>query len=289
MRELRLPTIGALITIFILSIFSLSTRGEVQSEEGTLKVSFLDVGQGDSTLIESPTGTQVLIDGGVDSRVLTELSQALGFFDKDIDMIIATHPDADHIGGLIDVLMRYDVRTIVMTENENDTPIADAFEKIVAEEGAKVIYARRGQVYDLGSGEAGSTTLSILFPDHDPTNLESNTSSIVARLSYGGSSYLLTGDSPIEIEEYLVGQVGGALTSDVLKVGHHGSRTSSSKNFITAVSPTYGIISAGKDNSYGHPHKEVVDRLTEHNVIQKNTAEEGSVVSETDGETIWFR
>jgi beta-lactamase superfamily II metal-dependent hydrolase len=130
-------------------------------------------------------------------------------------------------------------------------------------------------MYDLGSGEVGSTTLSILFPDHDPTNLESNVSSIVARLSYGESSYLLTGDSPIEIEEYLVEQMGGALMSDVLKVGHHGSRTSTSENFITAVSPTYGIISAGKDNSYGHPHKEVVDRLTEHNVIQKKYRRRG--------------
>ncbi len=289
MRELRLPTIGALITIFLLSLFSFGVRGDVQSDGGILKVSFLDVGQGDSILIESPTGTQVLIDGGVDSRVLTELSHALGFFDKDIDMIIATHPDGDHIGGLIDVLMRYDVHTIVMTENENDTPIADAFQKMVMEEGAKVIYARKGQVYDLGSGEAGSTTLSILFPDHDPTNLESNMSSIVARLSYGESSYLLTGDSPIEIEEYLVHQAGSALMSDVLKVGHHGSRTSTSENFITAVSPTHAIISAGKDNSYSHPHKEVVDRLTEHSVIQKNTADEGSIVSETDGTTIWFR
>lgn len=289
MRELRLPMIGAVITIFLLSLFSFGGHGEVQSKEGVLTVSFLDVGQGDSTLIESPTGTQVLIDGGVDSRVLTELSHTLGFFDKDIDMIIATHPDGDHIGGLIDVLMRYDVHTIVMTENENDTPIADAFQKMVLEEGAKVIYARKGQVYDLGSGEAGSTTLSILFPDHDPTNLESNMSSIVARLSYGESSYLLTGDSPIEIEEYLVGQVGSTLMSDVLKVGHHGSRTSTSENFITAVSPTYGIISAGKDNSYGHPHREVVDRLTEHDVIQKNTADEGSIVSETDGHTIQFR
>lgn len=289
MRELRLPMIGALITILLLSLFSFGVRGEVQSEEGTLKVSFLDVGQGDSTLIESPTGTQVLIDGGVDSRVLTELSHTLGFFDKDIDMIIATHPDADHIGGLIDVLMRYDVHTILMTENKNDTPIAEAFQKMVTEEGAKIIYARRGQVYDLGSGEEGSTTLSILFPDHDPTNLESNMSSIVARLSYGESSYLLTGDSPIEIEEYLVGQMGGALVSDVLKVGHHGSRTSTSENFITVVSPTYGIISAGKDNSYGHPHREVVDRLTEHNVMQKNTANEGSIVSESDGHTIQFR
>lgn len=289
MRELRLPTIGALIIILLLSLFSFGVRGEVQSEEGVLKVAFLDVGQGDSTLIESPTGTQVLIDGGVDSRVLTELSHTLGFFDKDIDMIIATHPDGDHIGGLIDVLMRYNVHTIVMTENENDTPIADAFQKMVAEEGTKVVYARKGQVYDLGSGEAGSTTLSILFPDHDPTNLESNMSSIVARLSYGESSYLLTGDSPIEIEEYLVGQMGSALMSDVLKVGHHGSRTSTSENFITTVSPTYGIISAGKDNSYGHPHKEVVDRLTEHSVIQKNTSDEGSIASETDGATIWFR
>ena len=289
MRELRLPTIGAFITIFILALFSLGVRPSMQSKDGTLKVTFLDVGQGDATLIESPSGTQVLIDGGADSRVLSALSRELGFFDRDIDILIATHPDQDHIGGLVDVLIRYDVDTVLMTENENDTPVSDAFQKMVVEEGAKIIYARNGQMYDLGIGKAGSTTLTILFPDHDPTHMESNDSSIISRLEYGATSYLFTGDSPQKIEEYLVERDGLLLHSDVLKVGHHGSRTSTSEIFLTAVSPTYALISAGKDNKYGHPHKEVTDLLTQQGITYKNTAEVGSINSESNGTMIWFQ
>ncbi|QQR64647.1 MBL fold metallo-hydrolase [Candidatus Kaiserbacteria bacterium] len=289
MRELRLPTIGALISIFILSLFSLGIRPSGNSENETLKVSFLDVGQGDATLIESPSGTQVLIDGGADSRVLSVLSRELGFFDRSIDMLVATHPDQDHIGGLVDVLIRYDVDTVLMTENENDTPVSDAFQKMVEEEGARVIYVRNRQVYDLGIGKAGSTTLTILFPDHDPTNMESNDSSIISRLEYGATSYLFTGDSPQKIEEYLVERDGSLLHSDVLKVGHHGSRTSTSEIFLTTVAPTYALISAGKDNKYGHPHKEVTDLLIQHGITYKNTADLGSINSETDGVTFWFK
>ena len=134
--------------------------------------------------------------------VLDPLQKVMGFFDRDIDMVVATHPDMDHIGGLIDVLERYNVETILMTENVSDTPAFASFLDAVKSEGAHIMYARRGQVYDLGSGDSGSTTLSILFPNYDPTGLESNTSSIVARLGYGESEYMLTGDSPKEIEEY---------------------------------------------------------------------------------------
>ena len=241
-----------------------------------------------STFIESPTGTQVLIDGGKGSSVLGALSSAMGFFDRDIDMVIATHPDMDHVAGLIDVLRRYEVETILLTENKSDTPAFTTFLEAVQEEGATVVYARRGQVFDLGRGELGSTTLSILFPDRDPSMLESNMSSIVARLVYGQSEYLLTGDSPEEIEAYLVDS-GVMLQSDVLKAGHHGSKTSSSEVFVSAVAPTYAIFSAGKNNSYGHPHKEVIDRFTARNVIQKNTAEEGSIYSVSDGVSILFK
>lgn len=286
---MRIPIITAVIVVTLLAFISSLELVDTTESQGLLHVTFLDVGQGDATLIESPTGTQVLIDGGKNGIVIGELKKTIGFFDRDIDMLVATHPDMDHIGGLSDVLDQYDVATILMTENINDTPAFNEFRSRIEAEGARIIYARRGQIFDLGYGVHGSTTLSVLFPDHDPTNLESNMSSIVMQLEYGESTYIITGDSPQEIEEYLVKLDGGELESDILKLGHHGSKTSSAELFITAVAPIFGIISAGKENSYGHPHKEVVDRLSAHGVIQKNTADEGSIFSVSDGVRIWFR
>lgn len=288
MRELKIPSIAALITLLLLTFVSFGNILKAENQPRILEVTFLDVGQGDATFIESPTGTQVLIDGGKGSVVLDPLQRVMGFFDRDIDMVVATHPDMDHIGGLIDVLKRYNVSTILMTENTSDTPAFAAFLEQVKNEEAQILYARRGQVYDLGSGDAGSTTLSILFPDRNPVGLETNTGSIVARLVYGESEYLLTGDSPQEIEEYLV-SIGTELQSDVLKAGHHGSRTSTGELYVNVVAPTYAIFSAGRDNSYGHPHKEVTDRFTAHDITQINTADRGSIYSETDGVTIKFK
>lgn len=288
MKELRLPFLAGICTIVLLSLIAFSLRGYV-SEKEMLKVTFLDVGQGDATFIESPSGTQVLIDGGKGNAVLGGLSAHMGFFDKDLDMVVATHPDMDHIGGLIDILDRYEVHTILMTENMGNTPTFESFVEKVKAEHAEIIYARKGQVFDLGSGLQGSTTFTILFPDHDPTNLESNLSSIVGRLVYGDSEYMLTGDSPQEIEEYLVSLYGNDLQSDVLKAGHHGSRTSSSEEFVSAVHPIFVIYSAGKDNLYGHPHKEVTDLMTAHRTIQKNTADLGSISSWSDGAGVYFK
>lgn len=286
MRTLRAPLIAGILTIVCLAIFSLYTE---DSTSHLLHVSFLDVGQGDATFIESPSGTQVLIDGGRGSIVMSRLQDVMGFFDTDIDMVVATHPDMDHVEGLIHVLEKYSVKTILLTENKSNTPAYQTLLDRIQQEGAHVIYARRGQVFDLGNGTQGSTTLHILFPDRDPTNLESNTSSIVTQLTYGDSEFMLTGDSPQEIEKYLVSLGTSTLHSDVLKVGHHGSRTSSSEIFVKAVAPTYAIISAGKNNSYGHPHKEVVDLLTKYGIIQKNTADKGSIYSLSNGHTIWFK
>lgn len=290
MHTVRILLRVSLVILCALLILSLYFRSFSVAGEKLLQVSFLDVGQGDATFIESPTGTQVLIDGGNGTSVLRSLDAVMDFGDRDIDMVIATHPDMDHIGGLIGVLERYTVHTILMTENMSDTPAFETFVQRVKEEGAEVRYARRGQVYDLGSGTQGSTTLTILFPDHDPSNLESNTSSIVAHLVYGESEYLFTGDSPQEIEEYLVSlDSTTVLASDVLKAGHHGSRTSSSPLFVRALHPQYAIFSSGKNNTYGHPHREVVDLFTSLGIIQKNTADEGSIFSESDGVQMWFK
>jgi competence protein ComEC len=252
------------------------------SNEGLLLVHFLDVGQGDAIFIESPTGVQVLIDGGPDAGVLHELSKVMSFFDRSIDLVMATHPDSDHVGGLSDVLMRYRVGAVLLTENEGDSPAADAFTEAVASEGVTRTYARRGQEYDLGGG----VVLDVLFPETNPKDMESNTSSIVVQLRYGETEVMLTGDSPKSIEEYLVLVEGDALQSDILKVGHHGSRTSTSELFLATVDPTYAVISAEKDSRYGHPHVEVTDALFNAGVKTQNTAEAGTITFLSDGRTI---
>lgn len=248
-----------------------------------LSVHFLDVGQGDATLIETSDGMQVLIDGGFNESVLRELGTILPFFDRHIDLVVATHPDGDHVGGLIDVLRRFEVRTILLTENVSDTPTAAAFLRAVQNEGAEVIYARAGQQFLLNA----STTLSVLFPVTNPQALESNAASIVLQLQLGTTEFLFTGDAPASIEQFLTAQYGQSLSSDVLKVGHHGSKTSTDPAFVLAVDPTIAVISAGADNRYGHPHQEVLSTLTDRQVY--GTYEEGMVTVMSDGTKVWVK
>lgn len=250
-----------------------------------LCVVFLDVGQGDSIFIQSPSGVQIVIDAGRDSSVLRELGAVMEFSDRTIDYILITHPDADHISGFMEILDRYKVGQVIRTENESDTSIFGGVERKIDEERATVHFARRGQRYDLGDG----VVLEILFPDTDPKEMESNTSSIVARLIYRETAFMLTGDAPKSIEEYLVLVEGEYLKSDVLKVGHHGSRTSTSEMFLAEVDPDYAVISAGKDNSYGHPHVEVTDLLFNYGVETYNTGEVGRVVFVSDGKGVYLR
>jgi len=285
--QIRLVISAMLIvgTVFIWSTSSHSLFGGGDCEKAQLCVDYLDIGQGDATLIESPTGVRVLIDGGPGSGVLRELGRQMSFFDRTIDVIIATHPDKDHIGGLVDVLKRYAVGTIILTENKSETPVSELFQRRVEEEEAEVIYARRGMIFDLGEG----VVLEILFPDRNPAELESNTASIVSRLVYGETEFLFTGDSPKSIEEYLVSISGSGLESDVLKVGHHGSKTSTAETFVSAVDPDFAIVSAGKDNRYGHPHAEVLGILDAYTIETKNTADVGSISVVSDGQEIFLK
>ncbi len=250
-----------------------------------LCVVFLDVGQGDSIFIQSPTGGQMIIDGGRDNSVLREISDVMDFFDRDIDYILVTHPDSDHITGLVSVLDRYEVSGVIRTENVSQSAIWLSFEERIKSNKYNVFFAKRGQRYDLGGG----VFLDIIFPDIDVSDFESNKSSIVARLTYGETSFLLTGDSPKGIEEYLVLIEGDSLQSDVLKVGHHGSRTSTSEMFLSEVSPSHAVVSAGKDNSYGHPHLEVTDLLFNYGVEILNTSDKGKIVFWSDGQSLELR
>lgn len=278
----RLMVLGVMVIALVLAWWpdiSLESIGTPTCDPTVLCVVFLDVGQGDAIFIQSPSGRQMLIDSGRDSGVLRQLGEVMSFSDRDVDYVVATHPDADHIGGLAVVLDRFSVGNAIRTENESDTGVWETVERKIEEEGAVVHYARRGQRYDLGS----DVYVEILFPDIDASELESNTSSIVARLVYGDTAFMLTGDSPKSIEEYLVLVEGENLESDVLKVGHHGSRTSTSELFLAEVDPEYAVISAGADNSYGHPHLEVTDALFNFGVTTLSTAENGNIVFWSDG------
>lgn len=258
---------------------------EQSAESEFLTVTFLDIGQGDATLIETPDGVQLLIDGGPDGTVLRRLATELPWFDKSLDFVLGTHPDKDHIGGLVDVLKRFSVGEIITTENTGETMVASAYQKGLLSEGVPVVMARAGQVYQLGA----STTLTIFAPASNPAMLESNTASIVAQLSYGDIDFMLTGDAPISIEEYLVKTYGSQLQSEVLKLGHHGSKTSSSELFLDMVKPSFAVVSAGKDNSYGHPHQAVVDAVQAREINLVSTIDSGSITFETDGTTVWVK
>lgn len=250
--------------------------------ENNLKVYFLDVGQGDATYIVSPGDNHVLIDGGYSRKVLSELGKVMPFGDRRIDVLIATHPDADHIGGLPEVVRRYDVGVFIKPDVESDNSIDDELDEKISSRGVETILAKRGIVLDLGRG----AELQILYPNQDVSGWDINDASVVTRLSYRDETFLFTGDASIKVENVITILDGEALDVDVLKVGHHGSRTSTLLSFAELASPEYAVISAGLNNRYGHPHQEVLDTLASVGAEVLNTANLGTIRFETDGETL---
>ena len=267
-RELALLTLVLLVALVWWQVFNV--------RQTLLKVAFLDIGQGDSIYIEAPNGNQVLIDGGPGRQVLRALGSVMPWYDRSLDVVIATHPDADHIGGLPSVLERYQVAAVMDNGQPSNTGTYRAWQAAVAAEvkdGAQYLRARRGERFNLGAG----ISLDILYPYDTPTGKDTNDGSIVARLTYGSQAFILTGDATIKVEQQLL-IAKTLLSAQVLKAGHHGSKTSSSPAFIKAVSPIYAIISAGKNNRYGHPHQITLDNLKAAQAQILRTDEEGSIV-----------
>ncbi|MFN3188311.1 MAG: ComEC/Rec2 family competence protein [Candidatus Paceibacteria bacterium] len=290
MRNLSPLKLRGLALVFLLVGIGLVTgvtyyNKNIVQPSPYLVVHFLDVGQGDAIFIETPDRVQVLIDGGPDGSVIRELGEVMSPFDKTIDLVIATHNDKDHIGGLIDVLARYQVSAIMRTNNQHDTSVVQQFTKQVEAEQAVLISPEAGQRYIVGA----STTLTVFSPVGDVSDHESNASSVVVKLDYGGTSFFLTGDAPIGIEEYLAKAYPAELSSTVLKLGHHGSRTSSSAVFLASVLPAYSVVSASAGNSYGHPHAEVVENVKSVDSTLLSTAEMGRISFYSDGERVWVK
>jgi len=242
-------------------------------------VAFLDVGQGDSIFIETPKGAQVLIDAGRDRKVLRELVKFMPFFDRSIDVVIATHPDEDHIGGLPDILKRFNVGVFIESGVDKNTGAYNTIQKLLKEKEIETVIADREIKIVLD----GNILLDFLFPKIDASEFSSNTASVITQLIYREHEFLMTGDSPKSIEKYLVKKYGDELQSDVLKIGHHGSKTSSAEIFVKSVAPTYAVVSAGEDNRYGHPHKEVLDIFERESIEIFSTAVDGNIIFISDG------
>lgn len=253
-----------------------------ENRQGVLTFAVLDIGQGDALFIESPTGKQVIVDGGPDKNLMGEISNVLPWYDREIDMIVVTNPDQDHYSGFIPFLDKYKVNSILESGTTNPNPAYGVLENKIKQKNIPKIIAVRGQVIDIGGG----AYLQILFPDRDVSGLTPNDGSIVMKLVYGDTSVLFQGDSTAKIEQYLLSLSTTTLQSTILKAGHHGSRTSSYVGYVKAVSPKWTVISSGKNNSYGHPHKETLETMQKLGIPTLDTCNNGTIIFESDGKIL---
>ena len=249
------------------------------AQAGTLTVTWLDVGQGDAAVIQCG-GQSMLIDGGKpekSSYIYAWLQQhSLSY----LDVIVATHVDADHIGGLSGALNYASVGTAYCPETTGTTETFQSFVKYLAQRGKQITVPTAGETFALGGAQ-----IQILGPLHRAE--DSNDNSIVLKVSFGATSFLFTGDAERAEEQDLLNS-GVNLQSTVLKVGHHGSDTSTSYPFLRAVAPQYAVISVGAGNSYGHPTEAVLSRLRDAGVTTFRTDMQGEITAVSDGQTINF-
>lgn len=250
-----------------------------------LVIHFFDVGQGDGIFFELPKSVHVLIDGGPGNGMLSKLGSVMPFWDRTIDLVILTHPHADHVDGLIDVLKRYHIGMIIESGSFYPTPDYDEWNTLVKQKNIPVIYARRGQYVALSD----ISKLEILYPQKEIvgkrfTNIHDGM--VVSKLLYGSTTILFTGDAERPIEYQLIAS-GIPLAADILKIGHHGSKTSTSQNLLDAVRPRFAVISVGRKNPYGHPHADVVDRINASGIDLFRTDINGDVEFTSNGKNMW--
>jgi competence protein ComEC len=250
-----------------------------------LEVIFFNIGQGDSIFIETPSQNQILIDGGPGSAVLEKLGRLMPFWDRTIDLVVLTHPESDHVSGLIEVFKKYKVENVLWTGVVRDTAEYEEWLKTIGDEGANIYFAKAGQKITLGK-----VALDIVFPAevlNGQKFKDSNDTSIVARLIYGENSFLLEGDLTKKGEENILG-MGINIDSDVLKIAHHGSKTSSAQDFLENVSPETAVISVGDKNKYGLPADETLEELLKYGINILRTDKNGDIKIISDGQNLRY-
>ena len=246
-------------------------------EEGKLKAHFIDVGQGDAILIQA-SGKNILIDGGDRDSAVVEYLKSEGI--EKLDLVVGTHPHADHIGGLLEVLQEFEVTEVIdPAVNHTSKTFVDYLTQI-DEKNIKFTEGRAGMARELSE----EVFMRLLHPTN-PSTKNLNAASVVIKLNFGEIDFLFTGDAVNASEQEMLAQQGGYLNSEILKVSHHGSSSSTSAKFLKAVNPETAIIMVGKDNSYGHPHQKILNRLSKAKVKIYRTDLDHNILITTDGKT----
>ncbi len=258
----------------------------VSLPDGKLHVFVLDIGQGDSILIQTPTNEHILIDGGPDDKVMEQMAKFMPFYEKSIDLVILSHPHADHVNGLVEVLKRYQVKQVMMTGVSYYYSGYLGFLDEISQQKIPVIFAGNGNDYQLGS-----IFLDMIYPFHSLQGdafENQNNSSIVLRILYGQRSFYFSGDLEMEKELELV-KSNLNLHADFLKAGHHGSKTSNTEPLLDRIKPLYAAISCGVNNKFHHPFPGTIEHLQKRNVHIYRTDLDGSVEALSDGENLLMK
>lgn len=290
MNKINQPTSFSQPAKWVLGIFSflaiLIWAAVAQTPDKSLHIYFLDVGQGDSIYVRAPNNVDLLIDGGPDKNVLSELGQVMPFWDHKIDYVMLTHPHADHLTGLINVLNRYEVGEIIATDASNTTSEYLAWLEEIKDKKIPYKLARAGDKIALDD----STKLDILWPRDSYLNQtvdNLNNTAVVAKLTYNKFSALFTGDAEVAVQRFLLTANGQQLKADVLKVPHHGSSNAAELSFLKAVSPSLAVISVGLNNQFGHPAAPTLKKYEEIGATVYRTDQHGTIEIISDGQTYW--
>ena len=283
---------GAVPVAAIAALLLFSQFASAKSD-GLLHVYALDIGQGDAILIVTPEGQQMLVDGGPDAETtLAAVSSLMPPGDRSLDVVAATHLDSDHVGGLLGALDRYRAGVVAHSGNSQAAAaLHPQWAGVLRDREHPVAVIHAGHHIQLGR----KVTLETLYPPPEglPAGVEKNANngSLALRLEYGEVSFLLTGDIEADAERHLAAVAGDKLRADVLKVAHHGSRSSTTQSFLERVNPRSAVISAGRDNRYGHPHGDVMQRLESSIGAEQVflTARDGTVEYISDGKTLWVK
>lgn len=267
----------------VIFLITYVTRVQQSDTQAQLTITMLNIGQGDAFYIRFIDGSDMLIDTGPDDAVLSELSEVMPLWDRTIDTLILTHPDSDHIGGAVAVLSEYNVsRVFDCGLRDKKTATVQTLYTAINAHAIPLEALASQDTMTFSSGEQ----IRVLAPDRsiEQSVDDTNACSLVFIITDGEATALFTGDTPIAVEEDLLEHDAGALDVDLLKVGHHGSNTSTSVDFLNAITPSVALISSGVRNRYHHPHPSVVSRLREHGVEIWNTAQDGRVRCVSTGE-----
>lgn len=271
-------TLTSVLSITNDNVSFAAKQGTAKTEK--LKVHYIDVGQGDSIFIQLPNGQTSLIDGGPGSSSKTVVNYLKKQNVKKIDYLVVTHPHEDHIGGLPEVIKNFDIGKIYMPDVTHTTKAFENLLVAIKNKGKKITITKAGDVLI----DEKNIKYEALAPNSDSyDNL--NNYSIVLKLKYKNNAFLFMGDAEKPSEDEILA-AGYDIKADVIKVGHHGSNSSSGGKFITNVSPKHAVVSCGKGNSYGHPHKETVNRFIGNNIKLYRTDRDGTIVFTSDGDKI---